>query len=267
MCIAIVKPKGVNLPSKETLQTCWDNNPDGAGFCYNDGHNVVIHKGYMDFKSFYNAFKICARNNNFVNKDVAIHFRISTGGGVTPQNTHPFMISHRMKDLRKTFSKCKDAFIHNGIIQGYGSKDYSDTMQYVTDIIANIKDIDHSGALINRLADEKHSRFAVVTRNGYLLGGDWTKDNGIFYSNGTYKPYEYTYYKDYNKTYDYADSCDWCGKPYKHSELKFFYDADTKEYAFICKDCNAIYEQYLHDCANAVKDDTKDDDNQTKLFE
>lgn len=264
MCIAIVKPKGVNLPSKQTLKTCWDNNPDGAGFCYNDGHNVIIHKGYMDFKSFYNAFKICARNNNFVNKDVAIHFRISTGGGVTPQNTHPFMISTRMNDLQRTYAKCKDAFIHNGVISGYGTKDFSDTMEYVTEIIANIKDIDHSNALINKLANEKHSRFAVVTRKGFMLGGSWVKDAGIYYSNTTYKPYEYKSSKYWNnKVWDYADTCDWCGKPFKHSELKFFYDRDTREYAYICKDCDAIYDEYLKSITDAK---LVDDDKQLTLL-
>lgn len=242
MCIAIVKPTGVKLPTKETLQTCWTNNPDGAGFCYNDGHKVVIHKGYMDFKSFYKALQRCNKLNNLDKKDVAIHFRISTSGGIKPENCHPFAVSSHMKNLTKTFIKCKDAFIHNGIIHGYGSKDYSDTMQYVTDVIANIKDIEHSGRLINSLAVEHNSRFAVVTRNNFMLGGDWINDNGLYYSNSTYKPRVYKLYKQTSilpTTY----KCDFCQGDFERKDLKVVWDNRDKCFYYLCEDCKAWYKE------------------------
>lgn len=246
MCIAIVKPTGVQLPARDVLKTCWSNNPDGAGFCFNDGQKVVIQKGFMSFNKFYKAFEKCAKNNDLLNKDVAIHFRISTSGGVKPQNTHPFVISQNINDLTKTFSKCESAFIHNGIISGYGTKDYSDTMEYVTHVVSNIHDIKNSGALINSLANEKHSRFAVVTPTNYLLGGDWVKDNGIFYSNTTYKPYVY---KTYTQSKAYTQSsflntpqkCDFCWQPFKCKDLHYTYDKNSREFYRLCDDCYKFY--------------------------
>ena len=58
MCIAIIKPKNYEIPTKEELRTCWDNNPNGAGFMWNDGQIVHIEKGFLKFKHFYNKRKI-----------------------------------------------------------------------------------------------------------------------------------------------------------------------------------------------------------------
>lgn len=248
MCIAIVKPHGYKVPDKNALQICWNNNPDGAGFCYNDGTAVVIHKGYMDFKSFYKALKTCNKKNNLTDKDVAIHFRISTGGGVKPENTHPFCVSHKIEDLQKTYSKCKDAFVHNGIIYGYGTKDYSDTMDYVTRVISNIRDVDRSPELIDALATEKNSRFAIVNPKSFILGGHWIKDGGLFYSNSSYKAPVIKWNKasntatqkslwSINPAWSATRKCDFCQCTFLKKDLQSVYcKADNYTY-HVCKDC------------------------------
>ena len=39
--------KGIELPKKDVLESCWRKNPDGAGFMFNDCNKVVIMKGFM----------------------------------------------------------------------------------------------------------------------------------------------------------------------------------------------------------------------------
>ena len=217
MCIAIIKPSGVKAPSKKILKECWNNNPNGAGFCYNNGKQVVIHKGFMSFKEFYNAY----RKLDYTDKDLIIHFRIATHGGVNKECTHPFKISTDINELKKLDTTCKSAFIHNGIISGYGSyKDNgtSDTMEYVTKIIANIPQM--SATLLDNLAKEKNSRFAILYKNKFLFGGTWLEDNGIYYSNSSYKPKPKvtvvkTYYNNNRLpllSSSYAKKCEWCGE-------------------------------------------------------
>lgn len=240
MCIAIVKPCGVEMPTKDILQTCWNNNPDGAGFCYNDGKKVVIHKGYMKFNDFYKELTACSKLYDLRTKDVAIHFRISTSGGVKPQNTHPFCVSTHMKNLTQLYCKCNSAFLHNGIISGYGTKDYSDTMEYVTNVIANIKDLEHSRELINNLAAEKNSRFAVLTHDNFILGGDWTKDGGIYYSNTTYKPRAYVR-ADYSKYFSKTSTCDFCWQTFDKSFVHKYWDKTSGMLLNLCDDCYNYY--------------------------
>ena len=56
MCIAIYSLIGTKIPTDEILKICFQNNNDGAGFCFNtDNNQVQIVKGFMDFDSFITA--------------------------------------------------------------------------------------------------------------------------------------------------------------------------------------------------------------------
>ena len=62
MCIIVAKKKEVDLPSIDTLETCFDHNSDGAGLMYVDNGKVVIDKGYMTFKDFKRHYeKLCKK--------------------------------------------------------------------------------------------------------------------------------------------------------------------------------------------------------------
>jgi hypothetical protein len=102
MCQAIYKPAGVQV-DKATLKRAWQENQDGAGFCYvnNEKTAVVIKKGFFKFKAFWYQYE------KHAHKDVLIHFRYATHGGKVSENCHPFAIA---KDA---------ALIHNGILSGF----------------------------------------------------------------------------------------------------------------------------------------------------
>ena len=56
MCIIAIKPKDIDLPSKEYLENCFINNDDGAGFMYTENNKVKIYKGYMTLTLFINQY-------------------------------------------------------------------------------------------------------------------------------------------------------------------------------------------------------------------
>ena len=105
MCIIVAKEKGKQLPSKKILETCFDNNHDGAGLMYVKNNQVVIDKGYMTFKDFYKRVKELKKefNSDLTDKAIVFHFRIGTSGENDKKTTHPFPISNNSEDLRKTF--------------------------------------------------------------------------------------------------------------------------------------------------------------------
>ena len=262
MCIAIAKYKGIKLPTKEILKKCWNNNPDGAGFMYNDGENVTIHKGFMKFKTFYKYLMKIDSQENLTDKDVVIHFRIATSGKVDQACTHPFPITHNIEDMRKIAVRCKYGFAHNGIISGYGTKEYSDTMHYIANVISNIHDLEHSEDLIHALATENSSRFAVLTGDDMLLGGAWVEDNDIYYSNSSYKDsyyistkwdkwdkldkYEADYYKELYKDEDERDAkhcrCDWCYAKIPVEDAEWV--DDGYEQSILCPECYVDYQRW-----------------------
>ena len=180
MCIIILKPKNKPFPSEETFMECFFNNPDGIGIGWNDGIRTHIKKGFMTFSHFMEY--IDQRSIELIDKDVMIHFRYATHGNIDNKSCHPFVID-RNYPLKYTGNKTIIA--HNGIIHGkeFIKKDLSDTMVLVQKI--NKKGLNHRS--IKPILQS--GKFIIMSPNKITIYGNFIEDNGIFYSNDTYKPY------------------------------------------------------------------------------
>lgn len=260
MCIIVVKNYGINVPDKKTLETCFINNPDGAGFMWNDGCNVYIRKGFMDFDTFYTALKEENKKHNFKNKQLVLHFRIGTGGGNVAKNTHPFAVSKNLQDLEKLETTCQTALAHNGIISAYSrynrNATTSDTMDYITSFLSLIPAKTLKTTKIwAELAMQANSRFVYMWADNYILSGNgWQHEKGLYFSNSSYKPREipkYTYLdRDYTTFYkndkdrlptlkNIYGTCDLCGS----TTGKYNHTFD----AYLCTKCEKkelIFEGY-----------------------
>ena len=220
MCIAIAKPIGVDVPNDDILTNCFNNNPDGAGFAFNHNNEVIIRKGYMKLKDFLDAFHKYDKKFNFKNRGVLIHTRITTHGGTNPQMCHPFPINSDEGALKKIEYCSPFAIVHNGIIsltsgEATKKKDMSDTaifvQKYLTKIAKN-KNWFNNKANIELIEELIDSKMAVLNGNGkIIMTSGFTEDNGIFYSNSSYKEnrykkvYNWDRYDDYSYDYGYGD--------------------------------------------------------------
>ena len=255
MCIIAYKPQDVEMPNKTTLESCFENNPDGAGYMFVEDNKVRIRKGLMTFKDFYDVLMF---DYNRVGKHTpfVLHFRIGTQGGNIPENTHPFPISQHMPDLQQLFTDCDVAMAHNGILSltstGYYSYGYnynkpttSDTMDFVTQYLSLIiddgnwykeKHYDKSKLLIERLIGGSN-KFAIMSSDGHVeLIGNFVHEvsDGCYYSNSTYISYQYSYINGNNvKIGDKdIDDDDWT----KYNNINADYT-----YFDSCKDENGWY--------------------------
>ena len=251
MCVIIVKEKNGVLPKKEALETSFKKNPDGAGFMYVESGKVVIDKGYMTFKSFYKHFRrLCRKFNNFENKNLVMHMRISTSGGVERENTHPFPITDSIEDMFKLYSRCEVGLAHNGIISAtkpnkeQESKKINDTMMfikiYLSQIYAHWKECFNNQAFLAGIAEITNSKFAILDKEDNLhLIGNFIEHEGSRYSNASYysyvaptKKYNYTYSKyDGYDQYGYYDDYGYYGDYYDYD-----YPQDKKKYEEIDED-------------------------------
>ena len=204
MCIIIAKKAGTAIPKKETLRTCWDNNPDGAGYMFNNNAGKInIKKGFTTFDSFYYELINDVKKHNLRCKNVVIHFRIATSGGITPAKTHPFPISNNPDFLNALDVEEDCGVAHNGVLSCYTyNKQLSDSQNYIKDFLYYLKKINN-----NFLTDKNckmlilnsigSSKLAFLNKKGMFLFGDFEKDeDGVFYSNNTYK-YKKYYYSNY----------------------------------------------------------------------
>ena len=183
MCIAIVKPKGVDFPNQKTLQCCFKNNPDGAGFAYNRNGYNYIYKGFFTYDDFWDQIVKC----NLTKDDIVlIHFRITSNGFTKAETCHPFPITDKMNHLRSLHIKTKDNIvIHNGTFKSLvgNNKDVTDTMTFCIEM-SNLKKI-RNFDLLNLELDE--NRLAILNNDGeFHLFGDWLNVLGVYYSNKRY---------------------------------------------------------------------------------
>lgn len=192
MCIIVAKQNGVAFPSERVLKNCWDNNSDGAGFMYAYDGKVYISKGYMDYDEFSIALQDVRK---LVGEDLpfVLHFRIATHGGVSQGCTHPFPVANNLGELTKLEVVTDVGFAHNGIMRTYSGGDaYSDTMDYVMSYLYPLTELagrDVTSGNFMQLVDSSTEgcRFALLNGDGFMsLFGDYTEDDGIFYSNTSY---------------------------------------------------------------------------------
>ncbi len=216
MCIAISKPRGVEPPTKKTLQICFENNDDGCGFMFSKGGVVRVHKGFMTFKDFWQTYK----GYNLGKADsIVYHFRIATTGAVTPENCHPFPLTKELKGLRSKKIDVPHGVAHNGILDITPKDGVSDTMEFIRRTLSIPwileKAVFGSEEEFTNFLDCMivGSKLAFLKADGeqVLMGGEWLEKDGIFYSNSSYmavwswKNSEY-YYPTYKTWFESAET-------------------------------------------------------------
>lgn len=196
MCIIAAIPTGKEV-SKETLERCWKNNPQGGGFAYIENQKIQIVKELKSFKRFYQKYEEAKFSNP--ESSFIVHFRISTHGKVNEANCHPFYVNDKL------------AFAHNGIISNAPeSKNFSDTVMFNESILKALPDgfihQNHFKELIKAyIGYGSKLAFLDINNNIHLINekaGVW--DDGIWWSNGGYKQSHYYDYggqkRDYKPT-------------------------------------------------------------------
>lgn len=178
MCIAILNTKG--KLSKETFNTCWGNNPDGAGIAWAEDGVVHTYKEMKSPKAIYKKYSEVRKR--LPNNNMLIHFRIATHGRVNETNCHPFKVNNKL------------AFVHNGMIDGNGltkSTEFSDTYLFNQLFLQKLpKDFINNDAILNLMSEyigyskliflDAKDNWAIVNENL----GEWDGDN--WYSNDSY---------------------------------------------------------------------------------
>lgn len=208
MCIIAAKNKGIAMPDEKILRNCFEHNPDGAGVMWTENNSVNIRKGFMSYKAF-NDF-IVNLNNRICLKDTAMvmHFRITTHGSTNPQSCHPFPVSGKIRDVKKTSIKTDIGAAHNGVIPVHCIPKLSDTQTYIVNKLSVIHKIQPDFYMheyfMKRIEDEIKSKMCFLTSDGGIYTiGEFIEDKGILYSNSSYEDYNmfwgYGEFETFNK--------------------------------------------------------------------
>ncbi len=262
MCVIVHKERGKDIPSDEILEKCFRKNPDGSGILlHRSGTKTLeIHKGYMKLDDFKTALKELNVNKD---DDLVLHFRITTSGGTNSENCHPFPISNKIEDLKAIRINTTRGFVHNGVLgKGDENLKISDTQVFVRDIISRQEISDHLDneeiqKIITNMSNTGQRFFiADAEKDIFQRFGTWYEDDGIWYSNLSWKTY-YNYSSYYNSSkwvnYDKDYDSSWYEEtpskeivsdinsilcPYCDKVMPSLMEGHN---IYMCPDCGAVY--------------------------
>ncbi len=150
----------------------WSQNPDGLGLSYYDHLGKIRYvKGIMRLDQ---AIKHIEKLQH---REMIIHFRWCTHGVISQKMTHPFPIETKN---HKNHGVSAEILMHNGVINGFGDNQISDTYEFTYSVYNKIK----SYKLRKKLLESIDARFCIMTEKEIdFIGDGWTDYNGLIVSN------------------------------------------------------------------------------------
>jgi hypothetical protein len=198
MCCACVITSGAKL-SREHAFNMFSGNRSGSGFAYIEDNLIKIKKGYFDFNLLWEDFDKIQQNND---KTKLFHARIATCGSVCEANCHPWKLSNTA------------ALVHNGMFNDFIKESHriSDTGLFVEQILAPVFEkypntLPNQGlSWLLRKNIGFYNKVAILNVNEVYPNGywvifnvdNWEKEDGLYFSNTSYKSYKYESRKEKN---------------------------------------------------------------------
>lgn len=194
MCIAILNKSG--LLSKDTMENCYENNPDGMGMLWSEDGKLRVYKRLKKFGRFYSYYEKI--RNKYPDIPIVLHFRIGTSGLNDIENCHPFLCNDNI------------GFVHNGILGiKEKTKKVSDTYTFNQLVLKGLPDnfIHNVGIrfLIEEAVGTGNKLIFLDSKNGWWIANEdeghwdnheenWFSNYGYSYSSNGYS--EGCYYGD-----------------------------------------------------------------------
>lgn len=217
MCLIVVKPVGMKMPSNRQLNYWRGTHPDGFGLAFPYQGKVRILKGAMDNKEMFcllDKAKKCLGKTKLKDVNILFHFRQATHGLITPGNCHPFPVTNSPEALVALDVITDCAVAHNGIISGYDTNTYaqtdgvwhfapsniSDTQEFIKEYLVPLGEVVWHPTVQRLIEACTNSLFALLSSNRVDYIGKFENERGCYYSNGGYKkakPKIFTYFRHF----------------------------------------------------------------------
>lgn len=196
MCLLVVCD--TRKMSAQEIENAWDSNDHGAGIAYVRGKSVRVRKGIMrleDLQALYDAVEVLPH---------VVHFRVATSGGVSPKMTHPFVCEVPPR-LDTEYETQKPVLFQNGVMSCWDTafasllgmlakkgKRAAQGPWNDTRVAALSVGACGTPDVLQVLGGGKY--VVLSPKRPYVqMIGDFTHDEGAYFSNSSYKYKTYKY--------------------------------------------------------------------------
>lgn len=188
MCVIIAKTRHIKSPDIKIFENAMDNNPDGFAIAHKRPK-----KPWQTFKTLSKSLMLkYIAENGILNKNSrwVFHARIKTHGATELKNCHCWQDEHT-----------DTIFAHNGVLSITADKGRTDSETFYRHIFLPILRHEGREAALKacRIIINGTSKMAVIfkkakNKSPIALVGNWQKEKGIYYSNGSaFVKRQYTY--------------------------------------------------------------------------
>lgn len=220
MCVIAMCLK--KKPSAEILRKMWVTNDDGASITWlNKDRQVEYIKGIGKLEELQNHV-------NSTELPFLLHLRIASVGGVNPLLTHPFEISK--ESPLEYYGQCRRVLVMNGTELDWSKCLSAAGIRRPLEKDGKEQPMNDTRAIAMILSQHKDHNFLRVASGKYVIigynspkdeicfryFGDFTEEDGIFYSNQLWKYGKSTsFFTNQHKNYShgiYGYRGDWRGE-------------------------------------------------------
>lgn len=169
MCVIIVKPAGVKMPSNDIINAAYSANPHGCGII----SPSTFYKG-LSYRQFKRHLKKVSEDEPCI-----IHFRLATHGSIKRTNCHPF-------------NRDNVWFAHNGTLDIKPQGDMTDSETAFQNIIYPAIEeygFGSDGMDYAVWSVIGYSKFAFMQGEDVKMYGDFIERDGCYFSNLRFMPY------------------------------------------------------------------------------
>ena len=191
MCVICIKHRGVQFPTIETVEQMCDTNPHGFSLVIRGKSGKPRIYKTLKQSEFLALYRNILKEYDYQDTTMFIHARIKTHGTMRIENCHGWRANGIV-------------FAHNGILSIKNRGDMTDSETFFRDIFIPAYQVGRwKAAELTIKAVIGTSKFVFMESNGDLKHyGNYINDNGLLYSNDSYKPRVYP---------------KWCGSGYLRS--------------------------------------------------
>lgn len=183
MCVIAICNNGKKL-DRSSFGACFSSNDDGVGMAWIVNGLVGFAKGYMKEKKAWNAY------NQICDYPHVIHFRLTSAGSVCPELTHPFLCTPESPITYRGIGK-EGVLFHNGTVGGWHSMIMSIALankKYPEGKMSDTRVMAMAVGIVGKdILKHESSKYCYVHPEGFVRYGDFTNEDGIWFSNSYWK--------------------------------------------------------------------------------